>query len=367
MLKLTLALAFGLSCLPLPAAENLAAGKPVALCPLPNEPTCTAGGTDLQDLTDGRLTQRADQCMWFETLAVGWSLVPVANVQIDLGAVRAIGEVALRFLGGSPQSGIEFPGFVKLLVSDDADAWYQVAEYSKWRPGDPERFGIPASAGKAWVHPLRFADLKTRGRYVGIALGGTGLVCSDEFYVYAGDHDPAAAAFTPEQAADFSVSRPQVAFVKPRLTLTSNLATPQPLVLLDGSGEKRPVTLHLEAPPGVQLLSGQVGDTAVTPSAAVNAAETTAQGTRYTVSLQTPGKSAFPWGKLWLRAELPPGTETSLRCRLEWNGGQSQALTVPATVIEIPPAPQCRRLMMALGWWPMADTAAWPGDGLAAA
>ena len=49
----------------------------------------------------------------------------------------------MRFLGGSPQAGVCFPGWVDVLVSDDDRTYYRVARYSKWTPGDAEKFGIP--------------------------------------------------------------------------------------------------------------------------------------------------------------------------------------------------------------------------------
>jgi len=352
-----------LFCLPLSAqGEDLAAGRPCAFAPVPNYALTAEGGTDSADLTDGRVVERPDQHIWFESHAVGWSYVPLINVRLDLGEVQPISEVVMRFLGGSAQPGLDFPGFVRVLVSDDDATYYLVGEYSKWRQGDDARYGIPVTAGQAWVHPLRFADLRTRGRYVGLAIGGTALTCSDELYVYRGDHDPAAVGFAPEQALDFSVSRPQVAFVKPTLVLTSNIATPQPIVLLDESGKGQAVSLHIQTPAGVEIVAGRVGGTAV-PDAA---AETTADGAHYSVAAQAPGTTAMPWGKLMMQARLPAGTQTTLRCWLEWGEGKSGVVTIPVTVEEIAPAPRCKRMMMALGWWSMEDTRAWP-EGLRAA
>ena len=345
------------------AAELLSAGKPCTFSPAPNYSLTARGDTDGADLTDGRLTERPDQHLWFESHAVGWSYKPVANVRLDLGQVQPIGEVVIRLQGGSPQPGIDFPGFVKLLVSDDDVNYYQVAEYSKWGRGDDVKYSLPATEGKAWVHPLRFADLKTRGRYVGFVLGCSGLTCADELYVYGGDHDPAKVKLDPAQLRDFSVSRPQVAFVKPALVLTSNLATPQPLGLLDASGVKRQVTLNLETPKGVEMLVGGVGEAKV-ETAAVE--KLPGGGTRYALTTSIPGTTIMPWGKLMMQAKLPNGTQTSLRYWLDWGEGKSNPVTIAATVAELTPAPRCKRMMMALGWWDLGSTKAWP-DGLKAA
>ena len=58
---------------------NLAAGHPCQFAPAPNYDLTAAGGTDATDLTDGRITQRADQCIWFEASTVGWTYTPVVN------------------------------------------------------------------------------------------------------------------------------------------------------------------------------------------------------------------------------------------------------------------------------------------------
>lgn len=343
-------------------AQNLAAGRPCDFSPRPNYGPTTEG--DATDLTDGRLGEREDQCIWFEPHVVGWTYLPQMNVRVDLGQVEPIGEVVMRFLGGSAQPGLDFPCFVRLLVSDDDETYYQVAEYSRRNPGDDVRFAIPATEGKAWVAPLRFADLRTRGRYVGLVIGGTAVTCSDELYVYRGRHDPAAYQPDPARVADFSVTRPQLAFVKPLLTVTSNIATPQPILLLDESGIARTIKLHLEMPPGIELMDGPGGGMGVKVDDART--ERSEAGTHYAMTSEISGQSSLPWAKLTMQASLPPGTQTSLRAWIEWEGGRSGVVTVPVTIAEIPPAPRCQRLAMGLGWWPLADTRAWP-DGLHAA
>lgn len=334
--------------------QNLAAGKPCAFAPTPNYDLTAKGDTDAADLTDGRLTERADQCMWFESHAVGWSYLPILNLRVDLGAVQPIDEVVIRFLGGGAQAGICAPTFIRLCVSDDDVAYHRVAEYSRWQPGDDQRFGVPSTDGKAWVHPYAFSKLMTRGRYVGFVVGGTGLTCSDELYVYKGDHDPAAAKFAPDQTVDFSVSRPELAFLKPFLVLPTGIASPQPYCLLDSSGVKRQVTAHFELPAQVQIAAPDL------------AQEKLPEGrTRYSLPLDASGASVMPRGRLYVRSSLPAGTVTDLRYWLDDGEGKSQATTLPLRIVDMPPAPRCRRMMLAMGWWSLADTIAWP-DGLQA-
>ncbi len=170
--------------------QNLALGKRVTFCPAPNYRLTDKGGTDELDLTNGKLTLREDLKMWFDSTAVGWSYGGRVNLAVDLGTPSPIGEVAIRLLGGSPQAAIAMPGWVEVLVSEGpGEPYHKVAEYSRWQDGDPLKYEIPRSEGTAWVHRLRFTNLRTRGRLVGVRFYGTGVSCSDELYVMKGQHD----------------------------------------------------------------------------------------------------------------------------------------------------------------------------------
>ena len=59
---------------PLAGRENLAAGRPVVFAPAPDYRLTVKGDTDATDLTDGKLTRRADRKIWFERETVAWSL-----------------------------------------------------------------------------------------------------------------------------------------------------------------------------------------------------------------------------------------------------------------------------------------------------
>ena len=213
--------------------RNLALHKRVDFCPAPNYRLTTVGDTDSLDLTDGRLTQREDLHMWFEAEAVGWSQSGRVNMAVDLGEVLPVEEVAIRFLGGSPQPGIAMPGWVEILVSEGLGKPYRkVAEYSRWTPGDREKYGIPPQNGTAWVHRLRFGNLRTRARYVGIRFYGTGLTCADELYILKGKHALSEAVPPGGPPDDFTVTGAQVYFHKPMVHVTGIV-----LAKLDGTAK----------------------------------------------------------------------------------------------------------------------------------
>ena len=121
---------------PTEGRSNLAAGRTVVFAPRPAYRLTQRNDTDPVDLTDGKLTQRPDRHIWFDSTAVGWSYGGRVNLAVDLGRMVRIDEIAVRLLGGSPQAGISFPGWIEALVSDDGEHYVKVAECSRWRPGD---------------------------------------------------------------------------------------------------------------------------------------------------------------------------------------------------------------------------------------
>ena len=102
---------------------------------------------------------------------------------VDLGQARNLGEVRIRFQGGSPQAGISTPGWINVYGSQDGDSYIKIAGYSRWHVGDDTRFDLPPEQGKAWVHEFRFPDLNRRGRFVGISFYGAGMAVMDELQV----------------------------------------------------------------------------------------------------------------------------------------------------------------------------------------
>ncbi|MFH1922770.1 MAG: hypothetical protein ABIP48_23140, partial [Planctomycetota bacterium] len=58
---------------PMDGRENLALGRPVVFVPSPAYSLTHRGESDATDLTDGKLTGREDQKIWFDSSAVGWS------------------------------------------------------------------------------------------------------------------------------------------------------------------------------------------------------------------------------------------------------------------------------------------------------
>lgn len=337
---------------------NLALGRPVTFCPPPNYELTAKNGTDAADLTDGKLSKRKDDHIWFDAASVGYSYAGQVQIAVDLGEEKPVGEVAIRLLGGTPQHGIAFPVWVELHASADGVQYHRVAACSRFTPGDFERYGVPRDEGKAWVLPFRFRDAHVRARYVGLAFYGTGLTVTDEVYVY-----PPAAGAACRAAADagppsgFTVTGPRMYFHKPVLMIPTNVNAPTPVALVLPAGMSRgAVTAVLDLPAGVRLAGGRLGTCGV---AEAKSEPADAGGTRVTFAA-TVGRAGKDWGRLYLRTDWPDGRRGTLRYRWKWPGGESPALEQPLAAVTIPPAPQPRRLMTGLGWWSIAETAAWP-------
>lgn len=344
-------------------AQNLALGKSVIYAPPPNYRLTAAGDTDPTDLTDGELSDHPRGQLWFQSKCVGWGYPGLANLSLDLGEVQPIREVAIRFQGGSPQAGITTPVWIDVVVSDDGDSWRRVARYSTFEADDNARFEVPREEGQAWVHRFRFTDLNTRGRYVGLSFYGTGLVVSDEMYVFRGDHDPDDCDLTTLPEVDFSTTRPQMYLHKPYLCFTTNVTTPNPVGLLAPEGtESQPITISLELPPGTGLVAGDGFGRAEedVPLSELASAVTDDGWARYEFKANA-GAATKTFGRLFLGGDWADGQEGELRYQVTYaDGAQTPLVAVPLRAIEVAPTPQPDRLMVGLSWYGLGALRGWP-------
>ncbi|MFW5798822.1 MAG: hypothetical protein ACOCXX_04120, partial [Planctomycetota bacterium] len=202
-------------------AQNAALGKKVTFAPKPNYRLTTRGDTDATDLTDGKITRREDQHIWFDAKAVGWSYPGLVRLAVDLEKPTDIKSVSIRLLGGSTQSQIGFPPLIRAVVSENGKDWYLAGQFSHFKDDpyeDRRRFGVPPETGKTFVHNLVFGTGIGTVRYVGFEIYGSGVTVSDEICVQAADratnHLRARRALP---RVPFSVTRPQLYFHKPVL------------------------------------------------------------------------------------------------------------------------------------------------------
>ncbi len=338
--------------------RNLALGKKVLFAPAPNYALTARGGTDAADLTDGQLSPRKDSRLWFDSAAVGWSYAGLAQMAVDLGRPADVGEVAMRWQGGSPQAGVTVPCWVDVLASEDGRRYYRVGSCSRFRPGDWRKLAIPPDEGEAWVHRLRFGDVNVRARYIGVEIYSAGLSVSDELEVLAA----AAGAKCPSAAlrgepSAFTVTAPRMYFHKPVVHVPANVTAPTPIGWIVPAGrEKTRVAATIDLPRGVRFVGGRFGGTDL-----AEAKGKPIEGgaySRYTFSFHA-GKGNKAWRRVYLAGGEPRGG--SIRHRLAWQGGGTGLIEQPIRVVNVPRSPQPKRLMTGLGWWSLRDTMDWPG------
>jgi len=325
-------LSIAVGCVAANASENLALGKPVCFAPAPDYHLTAQGGTDATDLTDDKLTTRPDKHLWFDRSCVGWSYPGLVQLSVDLGKPEPIGEVAIRFQGGSPQAGIAFPGWVDLVASLDGKVFYRVASYSKWTPGDRAKYGIPREAGQGWVHQLVFPNANVIARHVGLSFYGSGLNVADELYVM---HGNAAKARQPDQLGEpvpFATTGISVYWHKPALMYSRNVVTGNPVGLLVAPEfERQPFEVVLDLPKGLDLLAGGFGKSQDGPVTKARVGDMT----RCVFKLKgmTSSKAA---GHLYFSGDWPPGQRGQIRYRTRWANGSTPDCGIGVTAIEIP-------------------------------
>ena len=100
---------------------NLAAGKTVEFTPAPSY-RLTTDAKDIKDLTDGKLSRRTDDRIWFDRNAVGWRTSNPITIKLDMGKEVAMDKVAIRIQGGAPR--FSYPNELQSFVSNDGKIWY---------------------------------------------------------------------------------------------------------------------------------------------------------------------------------------------------------------------------------------------------
>ena len=335
-------------------AQNLALNKSVTFLPAPDYFYTAAGGADATDLTDGKATTSSHLCGAPNT--VEWLYPGRVNLAVDLGAVQPIDEVAMRFQGGS----LTWPsGWVEAMVSDGpGQPYYKVAELSRWRPGDYQKYEVPTIGGTDWAYRLRFQNLKTRGRFVGIRFYGTAFTCSDQIYVFKGSQDPKAVVHPQAAITDFTVTDAQMYFHKPVVYVTSNIVTPLSIGSVAApSPVAKPMSVSLTLPKGVTIAGGAVAGNPLSSAVIARARQTV----QYIWNFNTKGVADKVFARLYVSGSPDRGAKSELSYKLSWASYESPVITVPMQFIDVPqPRAIPQRLMLGLSWWSITDTQTWP-------
>ncbi len=333
----------------------------------------TNNETDLQDLTDGLLTFRQDDKIWFDANACAWQGAAHVKIGSDLGEVNPIAEIGIRLLGGAEQSGLKFPAEVVALVSDDGENWRQVGRFVK-PAADAEaddQFGMPAEEGVAYTYPLRFRELNAAGRYVGLAIAGdTAFIASDEMWVLKGEHDIANADAGRPFAGDFIVHNFQAGgvtafFPKARVYAGVNLQGYQTLHGLDNRPEESKngaAELIVDLPAGVTLsrwvLNQRFGGAVVEEFETERIEDDGGSFTRYIVP--TRGIWIKNWGTLYWRTDWEDGRVGTMRMGCRWEGGEHPPEEYVIEAVRVVPVTPPERLHISIAWMNHVFWRKWP-------
>ena len=117
------------------AGKNLARGLKVSFDPEPNYELTRKGKTDEADLTDGIISTRYGEYIWFDPLAAGWSTrANQCQVKMDLQSLQNISRAVIRICGGrrDPYHGSGmFPSLFQVWISRDGKQWYCASRLKK--------------------------------------------------------------------------------------------------------------------------------------------------------------------------------------------------------------------------------------------
>jgi len=345
------------------AGVNLAVDREVVFSTTPDY-GLTHDDNDRFDLTDGKLTPRADDRMWFDKTAVGWRHTP-ANLLIDLGQVQPVGRVALRFLGGAEQNGLRFPRQLELAVSEDGKTFYRAATLSKLMLGEKDRNGEPGvfflpEEGKAYAYPLVFRDLRTKARFVGIRIAADlGFAFTDELAVLKGDFPTHEITLRDEDRTPFIIRGLAFSPDKPLLAISTNIHTPNYFRLNDArrpEDKSKPITFVVELPKPAAILKEHSAGT-FTEEIFTNRGE---PYRRYTII--KPSITHGKVGAFYLHADdvrTLRGTKATFYALSE--GYEPNRIEVPIQPIEIPRVGKLTELHVSLAWMGIGHALKWPG------
>ncbi|MCC6424383.1 MAG: hypothetical protein IT447_12975 [Phycisphaerales bacterium] len=335
------------------STENLALHKQVVFSPIPDD-TLTSDENDPYDLTDGKLSAREDDRLWFEKDAVGWKYASNGvNMQIDLGAVQPVGRVAIRFLGGAEQRGLLYPNEIRIVGSDDGVHYYTIATQRKLLPSekilaqkDPESYFFFPEPGVAATETF-VLGVHRNVRYIGLT------VVADGDWVFT-DQIAILKEVKPEQAKSLSDGLTPTQFIikgiamvprQEEMVITTNIQTPNYFLFRDARKNKTPnVRFYMDLPDCLNVVPTRGKAVANnTPNKGI---------TRWVVEDFYDPKIAEPYWSMYITLKdgrtLPKEAIAVLSSDDPASGGN--VVKVPLRAVEIPVVPKIDRLVVSMTW-----------------
>ena len=368
------------------AGKNLALGRTVKFFPEPAYKLTKKNDTDAADLTDGKLSTKYGDYIWFDPAAVGWSTWEKrCLVSIDLGSVCSISKAVVRVCGGRFDAlngyGM-FPDLFEVWVSRDGKDWYPASSLKKVQINEmadadwkslyylPE---IQRGDAPVYMYPFELA-VNAEARY--IAIGFTKQNTSlylDEIAVMEGDAGQAdfnaAYAREPDRVL-FSREAAVVPFYPEIYVPRGDIQLPN-LFKLDDRRKVKDMNLSyfIDLPEQVSYTESQ-GWPAFTREL-VRTETRNGRTIRY-FNIRNESKKLqeilrrYHIGPFFFRAEkeVPAG---EMYVRIGTTSGKKKQETVirkyKLNVITVPKVPRMEHLQLSLAWFTSRVTAFWPDFG----
>lgn len=349
--------------------EELAQGKDVQFFPKPNY-RLTTDDNDAFDLTDGELSKREDDRIWFNKDAVGWlqtdgGIADIALV-LDLGAEQNVGKITIRLLGGREQGALELPAGVEFLGSTDGQTYHSLQRMIKLMPAESDlsdfktTYYLPEE-GRAYMHPFSCPEA-VRARYIAVRITPHTGVFTDQISVLKAGANQPLKELSLFPAVRLYTDGVVVSAKAEPFTVTTNVITPNWFNVRDYSGlnlRDSEIGFRLEIPSSLTLLPGS--------ATACKFSEITSEKpdirTYLFTKLESNGGALVPiQGPLYFKSDgtpLPKGATATFIGQLR--GKDSHAMSYPLQLLDIPSAPRLGNFDVGIGWILDKEQRDWPG------
>lgn len=241
---------------------ELASGKRLRYIPNPDY-RLTTDENDPFDLTDGELSSRKDDRIWFQKDAVGWygagGGIDMATILVDLEEVQPVGQIAIRLLAGKEQNGLRLPNALEFYASEDGETWHILQTMQKLMPAEralsdfKTAFYVPEE-GSAFVHAFACKE-PVLARHIAIRILPEASAFTDQISILKAEESspakPLASYPVTTFFSDGMVARPR----QPEFTIFPNVHAHNWIMLESYLEEPySALKVQIELPPGIQIL-----------------------------------------------------------------------------------------------------------------
>lgn len=355
--------------------ENLALGRKVKFSVKPNYRLTNRDKEDEWNLTDGELSRRLDDRIWFSEDAVGWiSQSGSTNILVDLGKSRPIGKVVVRVLCGGNQGNLLGPAKLEVALSENGKDYYKATSLARLMPGekeqcDWERYYYLEETGKPFVYPFEL-NVNANARYVGLKVdGATNFIFLDEMAVLKATPDE---INTPEYNKNVYTSKNKTYFIingillyplKNKLVISTNINTPNFFKTLDtrsSTDQSKKISWVLELPEEITILKKNGREKSQYPTQ-MKFVENNKRKVRWTLREATsiPKEIGPVYLQLKKDATLPKNATAVFYALTE--GCKPNRIKVPIRLITIPKVKKLKKLHNSLAWMSLRSQMLWPG------